>query len=453
MGVKDLWQLLSPVGRRVNIESLQGKTLAIDMSVWLTQFIKAMRDNEGKMIKNAHLIGTLRRILKLLYNHIRPLFVFDGATPALKAKTLQARRQKRFLAEEGKTVSTQRLLLQVLKRNLLLEKTNAVAVASAAAKSKVKAEGEGDEEDEMGTGGAFVVGFRASSSSSSSLSAGNPSRSSSSSSSSNSNPIVDTTNSYNGRECNGDNGDDDDDTDWVDALEVVGSKSLNSSNRSRSSRGDDADEEEYGYSGYPVSSSSYSAMLASAQTAGHNASAADFDVEVMASLNVLDRKTLAEHFKRQLRSKNRSEYMNVRTNAEMYSLTQMSHFKRSIELTKKLHEVQALVDQGHVQEGKQGGQGIDGDGNRKYIMLSAAAAAAAAAAKKKMIMEREEGEGLTKSGYARDGFVVEDGYDDDDAEQEWQEEGIRHEQGQGQEKEGESEGEGDKKRKVVFEVE
>lgn len=30
MGVKDLWQLVSPVGRRVSLESLEGKTLAID---------------------------------------------------------------------------------------------------------------------------------------------------------------------------------------------------------------------------------------------------------------------------------------------------------------------------------------------------------------------------------------------------------------------------------------
>ncbi|EKU20498.1 DNA excision repair protein ERCC-5, partial [Nannochloropsis gaditana CCMP526] len=47
-GVHNLWQLLLPVGRRVNVESLERKTLAIDVSIWLTQFIKAMRDDEGK---------------------------------------------------------------------------------------------------------------------------------------------------------------------------------------------------------------------------------------------------------------------------------------------------------------------------------------------------------------------------------------------------------------------
>ena len=41
------------------------QTLAVDVSIWLTQFIKAMRDDDGKIVKNAHLIGTFRRIVKV----------------------------------------------------------------------------------------------------------------------------------------------------------------------------------------------------------------------------------------------------------------------------------------------------------------------------------------------------------------------------------------------------
>lgn len=40
MGVKGLWPLLEPMGRRVNIESLAGKRLAVDASIWLVQFLK-----------------------------------------------------------------------------------------------------------------------------------------------------------------------------------------------------------------------------------------------------------------------------------------------------------------------------------------------------------------------------------------------------------------------------
>ena len=56
---------------------------------------QAMRDDEGNMVKNAHLIGTMKRILKLLFHRIRPVFVFDGATPLLKLQTVKVRRSIR----------------------------------------------------------------------------------------------------------------------------------------------------------------------------------------------------------------------------------------------------------------------------------------------------------------------------------------------------------------------
>lgn len=66
MGVTGLWRLLEPSGHQINIETLEGKVLAIDASIWLTQFVKAMRDDEGKMVRNAHLLGTLRRVVSSL---------------------------------------------------------------------------------------------------------------------------------------------------------------------------------------------------------------------------------------------------------------------------------------------------------------------------------------------------------------------------------------------------
>ena len=57
MGVKGLWTLLEPTGRRVNIEALGGRRVAVDASIWLVQFIKAMRDERGDMLPTAHIMG------------------------------------------------------------------------------------------------------------------------------------------------------------------------------------------------------------------------------------------------------------------------------------------------------------------------------------------------------------------------------------------------------------
>eukprot|EP01035_Chromulina_nebulosa_P004100 gene4100-5598_t len=124
MGVKDLWQLVSPVGRRVSLESLEGKTLAIDASIWLTQFIKAMRDDDGNLIKNAHILGTLKRILKLLFHKIRPIFVFDGATPVLKLRTIRIRKLIHERNDSNKRITAQKLLLAKLKKHAISQKLN-----------------------------------------------------------------------------------------------------------------------------------------------------------------------------------------------------------------------------------------------------------------------------------------------------------------------------------------
>lgn len=95
MGVKDLWRLLAPCGHRISVDTLAGQSLAVDVSLWLVQFLKAMRDDSGALVPNAHRIGLMRRLCRLLYHGIRPVFVFDGAAPRLKKQTLQQRQQHR----------------------------------------------------------------------------------------------------------------------------------------------------------------------------------------------------------------------------------------------------------------------------------------------------------------------------------------------------------------------
>ncbi|XP_010412421.1 PREDICTED: DNA repair protein UVH3-like [Camelina sativa] len=121
MGVQGLWELLAPVGRRVSVETLANKRLAIDASIWMVHFIKAMRDEKGDMVQNAHLIGFFRRICKLLFLRTKPIFVFDGATPALKRRTVIARRRQRENAQTKIRKTAEKLLLNRLKDMRLKE--------------------------------------------------------------------------------------------------------------------------------------------------------------------------------------------------------------------------------------------------------------------------------------------------------------------------------------------
>lgn len=59
-----------------------------DISIWLNQAVKGVRDREGNSVQNAHLLTLFHRICKLLFFRIRPVFVFDGDAPLLKKQTL-----------------------------------------------------------------------------------------------------------------------------------------------------------------------------------------------------------------------------------------------------------------------------------------------------------------------------------------------------------------------------
>ncbi|GAB5368237.1 hypothetical protein AAMO2058_001301900 [Amorphochlora amoebiformis] len=119
MGVQGLWKLLRAAGRELPLDHLAGKTVAVDVSIWLTQFVKAMRDGEGNMLKNAHLLGIFRRICKLLYYRIKPVFVFDGPAPMRKRLTLAQRSRVKRKARSSLVRTAEKLLINQLKQKSL----------------------------------------------------------------------------------------------------------------------------------------------------------------------------------------------------------------------------------------------------------------------------------------------------------------------------------------------
>ncbi len=95
MGVHGLWDLLAPAARKIKIQALEDKTLAIDVSIWLIQMLQGYISYGKEDFQNAHLVGILRRIVKMLIYGIKPVFVFDGKCPDLKKQTIRMRNDLR----------------------------------------------------------------------------------------------------------------------------------------------------------------------------------------------------------------------------------------------------------------------------------------------------------------------------------------------------------------------
>ena len=89
----------------VKLEDLSGKTLAIDAYNTLYQFLSIIRQPDGTPLKDntgkvtSHLSGLLYRTSNLVELGIKPIFVFDGKPPVLKAAEIQRRKQVKVEAE------------------------------------------------------------------------------------------------------------------------------------------------------------------------------------------------------------------------------------------------------------------------------------------------------------------------------------------------------------------
>ncbi|KAL4891772.1 hypothetical protein BDV59DRAFT_181715 [Aspergillus ambiguus] len=116
MGVHGLWDVVQPCARPIKLETLNKKRLAVDASIWIYQFLKAVRDKEGNALRNSHVVGFFRRICKLLFFGIKPVFVFDGGAPILKRQTIASRKKRREGRREDAVRTAGKLLAVQLQR-------------------------------------------------------------------------------------------------------------------------------------------------------------------------------------------------------------------------------------------------------------------------------------------------------------------------------------------------
>ncbi|KAF9764875.1 DNA repair protein UVH3 [Nosema granulosis] len=82
MGVKGLWRMIT---KAAEVESPENKTLAVDISIWIHYF----KDMQEKDI----VYHISKRIIKLLYHNIRPVFIFDGHPNEMKKRVLAERKK------------------------------------------------------------------------------------------------------------------------------------------------------------------------------------------------------------------------------------------------------------------------------------------------------------------------------------------------------------------------
>ena len=103
MGV-DISSLVN--AKPIALADLSGRVIAIDAYNTLYQFLTTIRQPDGTPLKDrdgrvtSHLSGMFYRTIALLELGIRPVFVFDGRPPDLKARTLKARRETREVAQK-----------------------------------------------------------------------------------------------------------------------------------------------------------------------------------------------------------------------------------------------------------------------------------------------------------------------------------------------------------------
>ncbi|KAL6459703.1 hypothetical protein MHYP_G00314620 [Metynnis hypsauchen] len=101
MGVTELWSILAPVRESVPLYSLTGKTLAVDLSLWIceAQHVQGML---GKVTK-PHLRNLFFRTSSLLRMGVKLVFVMEGEAPKIKAETMSKRREMVFHGHKTKS--------------------------------------------------------------------------------------------------------------------------------------------------------------------------------------------------------------------------------------------------------------------------------------------------------------------------------------------------------------
>ena len=114
----------------IKYKSLENKILAIDTSIILYQYLVAIKSSiedfktkDGKI--TSHINGILMRTLNFIKKKIKPIFVFDGKPPDIKAYTLEGRKtlkEASTILLNGDTILSKEDKIKHMKKSVHLSK-------------------------------------------------------------------------------------------------------------------------------------------------------------------------------------------------------------------------------------------------------------------------------------------------------------------------------------------
>ncbi|RHY21011.1 hypothetical protein DYB36_011251 [Aphanomyces astaci] len=122
MGIKGLMKLLTDEApgcvKELQMSALSGRSVAIDASMALYQFLVAVRSNgehggAAQMLTNdagdvtSHIQGMFNRTIRLMENGLKPVYVFDGKPPVMKGGELAKRTERRQTAQDNLKTATE----------------------------------------------------------------------------------------------------------------------------------------------------------------------------------------------------------------------------------------------------------------------------------------------------------------------------------------------------------
>lgn len=157
MGIKNFNKLLKEQAPNTltekNLNEFENKTIAIDTSLVLYQYISALR-NTGKDLEDdngnmtTHIYAIIQNVFYFLDRKIKPVYIFDGKAPSIKKFTLEQRKKiKKNAEEKKKNAKNKEEEIKFFKRTLYLTKQHfneCISILNIMGIPYFQAEGEAD---------------------------------------------------------------------------------------------------------------------------------------------------------------------------------------------------------------------------------------------------------------------------------------------------------------------